>query len=239
MKKGILKWIPIVFAIFTVFTSNVWAEELNTGTVKENSVAYKAPSDEAEKAGYLNEGEELNIVDDADNYYGVLIENNEIVYIQKEYIELQDVNIELQDVKIEEPSKVEETVIKKDLKQLAKGEEVVNYAKQFIGLRYVSGGNSLENGVDCSGFTQQVYANFNVNLQRSSRSQYASNGRAVERSELLPGDLVFYGVSGVRHVAIYVGNDQVIHAPVPGKSVCIVPIKQRGDDPIIGYKRIF
>ena len=119
------------------------------------------------------------------------------------------------------------------------GKKVVDYAKQFIGTPYVSGGNNLYTGVDCSGFTKQVYKNFGVNLERSSRSQYASNGYEVSREQLKEGDLVFYGYSNVCHVAIYVGNDQVIHAPVPGKSVCIVPVWQRGDAPIVGYKRIF
>jgi len=231
VKKRLLKCTLILFAISTVFTSNLWAKDLNKGIVKENSIAYIAPSVGAERAIYLNAGEELDIVEDIDNYYGVLIENDEIVYIDKE-------DIEVQAVEIVEPVKSDEPVIKKDVKQVEKGEEVVSFAKQFIGLSYVSGGTSLKNGVDCSGFTQQVYANFNVSLQRSSRDQYASNGKTVRKSELLPGDLVFYGSGGVNHVAIYVGNDQIIHAPVPGKSVCIVPIKQRGDQPIIGYKRI-
>ena len=124
-------------------------------------------------------------------------------------------------------------------KKVSTGEKVVNYAKQFIGTPYVSGGNNLSTGVDCSGFTQQVYKHFGVNLERTSRSQYACNGYAVSKSNLKEGDLVFYGYSSVCHVAIYVGDGQVIHAPVPGRSVCIVPLWQRGDAPIIGYKRIF
>lgn len=119
------------------------------------------------------------------------------------------------------------------------GEKVVEYAKQFIGTPYVSGGNDLNSGVDCSGFTQQVYKNFGVTLQRRSGDQYDCNGYAVSKEDLKAGDLVFYGYSSVCHVAIYIGDDQVIHAPVPGKSVCIVPLWQRGDAPIIGYKRIF
>ena len=123
--------------------------------------------------------------------------------------------------------------------KVSRGEKVAEYAKQFIGTPYVSGGNDLNRGVDCSGFTQQVYKNFGVNLERRSSSQYASNGYAVSKSELKPGDLVFYGYSSVCHVAIYVGDNQIIHAPVPGQSVCIAPLWQNGDAPLIGYKRIF
>jgi cell wall-associated NlpC family hydrolase len=149
-----------------------------------------------------------------------------MVYIEKIYLSVQQ-------------PEIEEQQVTEEVNESLKGEEVVNFAKEYIGLSYRSGGNSLSSGVDCSGFTQQVYKNFNVNLERSSRSQYAANGKNVKRSDLLPGDLVFYGVGGsVRHVAIYIGDDKIIHAPVPGKSVCIVPISQRGDDPIIGYKRV-
>ena len=123
--------------------------------------------------------------------------------------------------------------------KVSTGEKVVEYAKQFIGTPYVSGGNDLNKGVDCSGFTSQVYKNFGVNLKRRSSEQYAHNGYAVSKEDLKPGDLVFYGYDSVCHVAIYVGDGQVIHAPVPGKSVCIVPLWQRGDAPIVGYKRIF
>ena len=107
------------------------------------------------------------------------------------------------------------------------------------GTPYRSGGTSLTKGVDCSGFTQQVFLNFGVKLQRSSRDQYASNGKKVAKAELQAGDLVFYGYNGrVNHVAIYIGNSQIIHSPVPGKTVSIAPLWQRGDAPIIGYKRV-
>lgn len=123
-------------------------------------------------------------------------------------------------------------------KVLDQGKQVAEYAKKYVGTPYVSGGNSLTKGVDCSGFVQQVYKHFNINLERCSRHQYASNGTSVTKSELQPGDLVFYGYGSVNHVAIYIGNSQIIHAPTPGKRVCIAPLWQRGDARIIGYKRI-
>ncbi|WP_070000788.1 C40 family peptidase [Cellulosilyticum sp. I15G10I2] len=230
MKKGILRCILTVSAIFTIFTSNIWAADLDKGLVTERTLAYEVPSEEAKPAGYLAAGEEFAIVETVDDYYGILIEGNELVYIQKQYLQVQSNE--------QDDSQTQEVIVQPEIKAINKGEEVVNYAKQFIGLSYRSGGTSLQTGVDCSGFTQQIYANFNVSLQRSSRDQYKSNGKQVERAELLPGDLVFYGRGSVRHVAIYIGNDKIIHAPVPGKSVCIVPIWQRGDDPIIGYKRV-
>ncbi len=89
---------------------------------------------------------------------------------------------------------------------------LVNKAKDYLGGRYVWGGTRLGEGVDCSGFTQQIYAKFGYYIPRTSGSQ-GSSGTRISRSELKVGDLVFYGNgSGINHVAIYIGNDRIIHA---------------------------
>lgn len=99
---------------------------------------------------------------------------------------------------------------------------VVAYALQFVGNPYVYGGTSLTNGTDCSGFTLSVYANFGYSLNRVSADQ-ASNGIAVSLDSLLPGDLLFYsnGGSGIGHVALYIGNGQVVHASTPATGIKI------------------
>lgn len=87
------------------------------------------------------------------------------------------------------------------------GASVVDYATQFVGNPYVWGGTSLTNGADCSGFTQSVYANFGVSIPRTSYEQQNA-GYEVPYSEAQPGDLICYG----GHVAIYMGNGQIVHA---------------------------
>lgn len=95
--------------------------------------------------------------------------------------------------------------------------KLVNYAKKFLGYRYVWGGNSFskDGGVDCSGFVRLVYRQFGYNnLSRTSRDQ-ARGGKSISKSNLKPGDLVFYGNNSsgyINHVAIYIGNNKVIHA---------------------------
>jgi cell wall-associated NlpC family hydrolase len=95
-----------------------------------------------------------------------------------------------------------------------RGKSVASYALQFVGNPYVYGGSSLTNGTDCSGFTQSIYRNYGKSIPRTSRAQYASAGRIVSMNDLKSGDLLFYSGSGgtVNHVAIYIGNGQVVHA---------------------------
>ena len=89
----------------------------------------------------------------------------------------------------------------------AKGKEIASYACNFIGNPYVSGGTSLTNGADCSGFTQSVYKAFGYSLPRNSTSQ-RSAGKEVSYAEAQPGDIICYP----GHVAIYIGNGKIVHA---------------------------
>ena len=87
------------------------------------------------------------------------------------------------------------------------GNDIINYATQFIGNRYVWGGTSLTNGTDCSGFVMSVYAHFGYSLPRTSGAQ-AGCGRGVSYSEAQPGDIICY--SG--HVALYMGGGRIVGA---------------------------
>lgn len=95
----------------------------------------------------------------------------------------------------------------------SKRAQIANYAVQFVGNPYVWGGTSLTNGADCSGFTMSIMAHFGVSLPHSSSAQ-AGCGRSIKSSQMRPGDLVFYSGSGggINHVALYIGNGQVVHA---------------------------
>lgn len=98
----------------------------------------------------------------------------------------------------------------------SKGTDVLAYAMQFVGYPYVYGGSSTS-GFDCSGFTQYVYKHFGVTLNRTAAAQ-SSNGTAVSRSNLQPGDLVMFG-SPINHVGIYVGGGRIVHAANPSRGV--------------------
>ncbi len=94
------------------------------------------------------------------------------------------------------------------------GQDVVDYAMQFVGNPYVYGGSSLTKGTDCSGFTMSVYKKFGISLPHSSSAQ-RSYGKKVSYSNAKPGDLICY--SG--HVAIYIGNGKIVHASTPSTGI--------------------
>lgn len=106
----------------------------------------------------------------------------------------------------------------KTIKELHYGSDVSDtrvalceYALQFVGNPYVWGGSSLTNGTDCSGFTMRVFAQFGISLPHHSGSQ-PSYGTRINAEDAQPGDLFFYGSGRISHVAIYIGNGQIVHA---------------------------
>jgi cell wall-associated NlpC family hydrolase len=93
-------------------------------------------------------------------------------------------------------------------------------AERFVGIPYQWGGNTVVDGMDCSGFTKAVYNLCGVNIPRTSREQFQA-GNQVIKSDLKDGDLVFFGDSAasVNHVGIYVGNGRFVHAPRRGEEI--------------------
>ena len=101
------------------------------------------------------------------------------------------------------------------------GQEIANYAVQFVGNPYVYGGTSLTNGADCSGFTQSVMANFGIYLARTAADQ-SYGGTSVSISDIQPGDLLFYSDGGgISHVAMYIGGGQIVHAATESQGIII------------------
>ena len=111
------------------------------------------------------------------------------------------------------------------------GQDVVEYALQFLGNPYVYGGSSLTEGVDCSGFVQQVYLHFGYELTHSTYTQI-DEGIGVSYQEAKPGDLILYD----GHVALYMGDKKIVHASDWSTGIIISDDAEQW--PIIAVRRI-
>jgi len=217
----------IIFGTF-MFGMTIYADTL--GKINDEGVMLKKePQVESVDITKMEKEQIVRLGNTVDEYREILHDNQMIGYIEVKYITLNEPELQLEATKELEPV----------VDELGKGEEVVKFALQYVGNPYRYGGTSLTKGTDCSGFSSSVYKNFGINIQRTSGSQYASNGKAVKKEDLKPGDLVFYGYNGrVNHVAIYMGDNKIVHASTTKTGICISPLQQKGGAPYIGAKRI-
>lgn len=146
------------------------------------------PGTDFDKTGRLSTGRVVEVLEQTDGWY-----KTELGYISAEYVTEADAA---------------------QAQASGQGQEIVDYALQFVGCRYVYGGSS-PSGFDCSGFTSYVYKHFGYSLNRSASNQL-DNGVAVSMDELQPGDLVMFRKSGsskrASHVGLYIGDGQFVHA---------------------------
>lgn len=149
----------------------------------------------------VGEGEDLVVEKIVDDWYKVEVDDQK-GYISGDYVTISQ--------KLPTASSVEELENGTGVSDTRVS--LVQYALQFVGNRYVWGGTSLTNGIDCSGFTMQIYARYGISLPHHAASQ-PGYGTRISASDAQPGDLFFYGSgSTISHVGIYIGNGQIVHA---------------------------
>lgn len=230
---------------------------INVSTLRVRS---KATTDSS-ILGTFSKGDELEVKGTKDGFAKVTY-NNKDGYISLDYVDIHTEFVEAESIEEEQARLKAEAEAKRKAKEAAEaalrakqakeaaekaaaeaakanaasgnssslGQQVVDFAVQFVGNPYVYGGTSLTNGCDCSGFTMSVYANFGIKLPRTGQR---SAGYAVgSYEEAQPGDLLFY--SG--HVAIYMGNGQIVHAATPSQGICIGNARYAK---ILAIRRIF
>ena len=221
-------------------------KELNkTGYVKvEGLTVRKGPSTSTEAINGLSKNDKVDIIGETDGWYQIKLKG-EVGYVSAKYISDTKVtettsrsgstirNAEEQEKteEVEETNTETEETDETDTNTVSSstgisGAEVVEYAKQYLGYKYVAGGSSPSIGFDCSGFTIYVYKHFGISLNRSSRDQI-KNGVAVSKNNLQPGDiLIFNGSSNtsIGHVGIYVGGNDFIHAANSREGVIITSL---------------
>jgi cell wall-associated NlpC family hydrolase len=216
--------------VFSLFTSlNAFGS--TEGKVTGDRVNVRSgPSTSSSILDKFNTGDKIIIASKEGDWYKITLANNKIAFIYGEFVQPVDAS---QVIVTAEKPVVAESATTTDIRS-----NLVTFAKKYVGNPYVYGGTSLTNGTDCSGFTQSVYKNFGYSINRSSSSQY-SNGKAVKVSELLPGDLVFFGYNGsISHVSIYIGDGKIVHASTSSTGIIVSGLYDRGNKPFIGCRRI-
>ena len=159
------------------------------------------PNTECSILALMPQGEELNVLEYLSGWVKVDLDNTN-GFISKDYV----------DISVQLPKAMTMTEVRYGNGVSDVRVDLISYATQFVGNPYVWGGTSLTNGADCSGFTLSIFAKYGVYLPHSSKAQ-ANCGTRISASEAKPGDLFFYGSgSSISHVAIYIGNGQIVHA---------------------------
>ena len=162
------------------------------------------------------QGEELEVAAVEGDWVKVLLDDDE-VYVAAEYVEVS--------AELSTAVTMTELLYGQGVSDVRV--DICQYAKEFIGNPYVWGGTSLTKGADCSGFVMKVFQKYGVKLPRTSRTQ-ANCGTTIKVSEAKPGDLIFYAKGKtINHVAIYIGNGQVVHASSPKTGIKISNVSYR------------
>lgn len=188
--------------------------KLGNGMVTGDSVNVRsAAGTDASKVTVLNKGTVVEIIGIDNGWYKISVDGK-TGYIRSDYMSVTK----------EALSSRGDTAATTSTPS-SKGSEIVAFAKQYLGVKYVYGGASSK-GFDCSGFTMYVMKNFGVSLPHTATGQMGY-GTSVAKSALQPGDLVFFcdpsrsGGKAASHVGIYIGNNQFIHASSGGGKVQI------------------
>lgn len=181
------------------------------------------PSANAEIIDQANMGEKLTILGFENGWYLVKSEKG-VGYVRSDLITLLDKPLNNKGTKAPANQPAKQSNGKKTNSSSGSStsltDQIVAYAKKYLGYPYVYGGKS-PSGFDCSGFMYYVYGHFGYKLNRGATSQL-QNGRKVSKSELRPGDLVFFGSgSTANHVGMYIGGGNFIHAENSGTGVVI------------------
>lgn len=218
----------------------------------------KEPDLEARRIGYIDRGEKVRILEDMGEWLKVQYTDDSSGYVASEYVSvseefayaktMEEVEQELAAQRaLKERQETSETTAQEDTDisvappntTYATNDElrqqIVDYAMQFLGNKYRHGGQSLTTGTDCSGFTSLIYKDFGYSISRTPSGQLSSAGRSIDYSEAKPGDIICYGSQKCTHVALYIGDGQIIHAANSRKGVII---SQADYDHILGVKNV-
>ncbi|MFN3372415.1 MAG: SH3 domain-containing protein [Chloroflexus sp.] len=202
------------------------------GAVIENSVNLrKGPGSAYDRIGAVNAGTEVKLLARHKDWYRVELSNGTKAWIYAELLQVTPMAARRVPYTNDIPALPNRSrLANSGPVNIPASGDVASYAVQFVGYRYVWGGSSPVTGFDCSGLTWYVYRQFGVSLPRTAASQFNTRYGALisNLNNLTPGDLMFFantgGGRGITHVAIYIGNGQMVHAMTPAYGVQISSI---------------
>ncbi len=219
IKSGSVEGYVSLEYLLTGVPAKFKAEELAVTVAKVTTDSLKVRAEantESEVITLVAMGEELEVAAVEGDWVKVLLDNDE-VYVSAEYVEVS--------AELSTAVTMTELLYGQGVSDVRV--DICQYAKEFIGNPYVWGGTSLTKGADCSGFVMKVFQKYGVKLPRNSRSQ-ANCGTTIKVAEAKPGDLIFYAKGKtINHVAIYIGNGQVVHASSPKTGIKISNVSYR------------
>ncbi len=229
-------WYKISFDGKTGWVSSEYIKVLTAkGKINANGVNFRETASTSGKIiDSLGEGTSVEILDTLSGWHKVKVDSK-VGYIATKFVTATSTE------QMSSRSTTAATLETEDTTDGSDVNEVVAYAKKFVGVRYVYGGKSPK-GFDCSGFVGYVFKNFGIKLNSSAASMY-SDGVKVSKSALKAGDLLFFDASSrkasgaIDHVGIYIGGGKFIHASTSNKQVIIQTLSEyRGK--YIGAKRV-
>lgn len=219
IKSGSVEGYVSLEYLLTGVSAKFKAEELATTVAKVTTDSLKVRAEantESEVITLVARGEELEVAAVEGDWVKVLLDDDE-VFVSAEYVEVS--------AELGTAVTMSELLYGQGISDVRV--DICQYAKEFIGNPYVWGGTSLTRGTDCSGFVMRVFQKYGVKLPRNSRAQ-ANCGTPIKVSEAKPGDLIFYAKGKtINHVAIYIGNGQVVHASSPKTGIKISNVSYR------------
>ena len=181
--------------------------------------------------GTLKDGMQVDIVAVVENFCEIRY-GDSLVYVSKEYVVSNKIHLvskrSAPDLSLQENT-INNVVSSMSTKEVT-GKDIAFLAMDYIGGRYVWGGNNLDTGVDCSGFVRQIYKKFGITLSGASYT-LVRYGKEVSKEDLSYGDLVFFtsGGTGIGHVGIYISNDYFIHAASTKLGIIVSHFSDRKD----------
>lgn len=223
-------------------TTNTITEISKVGYVKADGLNIrKEPTTSSEAIHSLSFNSKITITGEVDGWYRINYEGK-VGFVSQKYVSdtklpentsrggvdrtsANEVNEKKVEVSSAETNDVNEEQEEEATTETVTGNQVVEYAKKYLGYKYVAGGSSPK-GFDCSGFTTYVFKHFGISLNRASKGQI-KNGVAVEKSKLQAGDLVIFNNesnSAIGHVGIYIGSGKFIHAANKKEGVTITEL---------------